>query len=108
MSDGKPRYHHTRWTPDEDAYLRDHWDAMTIKDMALALGRTPDAVRSRGINVHGLRKRWSDADEAVLADAVRAAADEVGVSYADALSHCKAMCERVYVKRRALKRSETI
>lgn len=107
MTDDKPRYHYERWTPDEDAYLIAHWPDTTVLDMATALGRTPDAVRSRGVNQLGLRKRWSDADERVLADAVRAAADELGVGYVDALMHAKAMGERVYAKRRTLKQRGT-
>lgn len=45
-----------RWTPKEDAYLRQHYLTATARELGKALGRKPEAVRFR-VRALGLRKR---------------------------------------------------
>src|SRR5438309_1360503 len=36
-----------RWTPEEDAHVREHYPAGDVAAIALALGRTEDSIRQR-------------------------------------------------------------
>ena len=44
-----------RWTPQQDAYLREHYPNTTAHEVGKALGKKPEAVRFR-VRALGLRK----------------------------------------------------
>ncbi len=57
----------TRWTPAQDAVLRERFHSASLEDIAAAVGRTPDAVRNRAERLRILKRpMWSDRDTKLL------------------------------------------
>ena len=42
-----PTHYNRRWTPEEEQYIRDHWQTQTEAEMAAALDRLEGAVRNK-------------------------------------------------------------
>jgi hypothetical protein len=63
----RPKITRRRWTPEEDAIIRETYASTPAYDIAKRLDRTEDAVWQRAVRVLGLEKRqipapWSDAE----------------------------------------------
>lgn len=75
MPDHSTRNGHPVWTPEEDAFITENFQKITIKEMAEQLGRTVGAVRNRRlyIGVSGTWKfTWTPEREQRVKDAYEA------------------------------------
>ena len=62
-----PAYYHRRWTPEEEQYIRDHWQEQTDAEMAAALDRLEGAVRNRRRALRcSPHKSWTPEEEEYL------------------------------------------
>ena len=50
------------WTPEEDAYFREHYTRQSYEEMGAAIGRAPGGVQDRCYTLQLFTKKWADAD----------------------------------------------
>lgn len=56
-----------RWTPEEEKYIQDHWKTESEAEMAMVLGRTEGAVRTKRRELRcSTQKTWTPEEEETL------------------------------------------
>lgn len=57
------------WSPEEDAYLRDHYRRETFEEMGAALGRSAGGVQDRCYRLELFAKKWAQREKDYIMDA---------------------------------------